>query len=105
VWIYAQDLAALVPNRTEGRRNRGKTSGLAHPKGRSMILPKNKWPESLMAYLSERREVEVEATAYGALRAPGGFPVDSEVVTWVKRSLSAMRWRQSGKVWRKPAKA
>jgi hypothetical protein len=68
-----------------------------------VTLPRNRWPEALMTYLSERREVEVEATAYGALRAPGGFPVDSEAVTWIKRSLSAMRWRQSGKVWRRPA--
>jgi hypothetical protein len=69
------------------------------------MIPRNQWPAALMAYLSERREVEVETTAYGALRAPGGFPVEVEALTWIKRSLEAMRWRQAGKAWRRPAKA
>jgi hypothetical protein len=72
-----------------------------------MILPLKDWPLSLREYLSERQTVEAEAAVYGALKAPGGFPVEVEAVRWIERALSGLKWRE-GKgcsIWRRPARA
>jgi hypothetical protein len=34
------------------------------------MIPRNRWPESLMAFLADHSTVTVEDIAYGALRSP-----------------------------------
>jgi hypothetical protein len=70
------------------------------------MIPRNRWPESLMAFLADHSTVTVEDIAYGALRSPGGFNPDESALIWIRQALASMRWRQSkGALWRKPARA
>jgi hypothetical protein len=80
---------------------------MAHPKGSSVTLPRNRWPEALRDFLIGRSTVTVEDVAYAALRSPGGYHPDADAIVWARASLAGLKWRQTGRgaVWRRPAKA
>jgi hypothetical protein len=40
------------------------------------VIPRNRWPEALMAFLADHSTVTIEDIAYGALRSPGGYHPD-----------------------------
>jgi hypothetical protein len=66
------------------------------------MIPRNRWPEALKAFLADDQSVvTVEEIAVVAFRSPGGFPVEASALTWITQALAAMHWRQKGDVWRR----